>query len=90
MIFVLNDKFIPCPFCDCVFCSEADLASHLWVFGRKAVLHKRNFNRVHFEGEMTYSRERGGADREIRRARRLILDYVEACKVSGRKVCAVV
>lgn len=87
---VLDDKFLHCPFCDCVFLTEHDLRVHLDCFGRKAVLHKRNFNRVHFDVEITYSREHGGADRSIARARWLILDYLEMCRASGKKVRALV
>lgn len=75
-----------CPFCSCVFSSEYDLNLHLDCFGRNAVLHGRNFRRVHLDVEMTLSREHGGVDRIIRDFEKIILDYVKDCKKSGRKV----
>ena len=75
-----------CPFCSCVFCTAVDLESHLACFGRKAGLHRRNFDRVHLEGELTLDRKQGGADRIVRDFGNAILDYREKCKASGKKV----
>lgn len=69
-----------------MFLTDVDLELHLIVFGRNAVLHGRNFRRIHFDVEMTLSREHGGADRIVRSFENIIFDYVKDCKKFNRKV----
>lgn len=82
-----NGLDFPCPYRPCIFCSESDLNLHLEAFGRNSVLHGRKFRRVHFDVELTLSREHGGANRIVRNFERIIFSYAKKCKKSDQKVC---
>jgi hypothetical protein len=58
-----------------VFCSDVDLALHLIRFGRDALLHAVAVRRVHFDVEMSYSRDHGGADRVVRQIEAAIFGW---------------
>ena len=64
-----------CPFCNCYFCSNADLESHLDAFGRKSSSHERNFNRKHSLLENGLSRAHGGADKALLSIEEIILAH---------------
>lgn len=67
--------FILCPFCSCMFLTDADLELHLAHLGKNDVLHNDSFRSMHYEIELSYSREHGGADRIIRDIEAAILGY---------------
>jgi len=63
------------------------LELHLKVFGSNPDLHRRNFNRVHFDVELTRSRTYGGADKIIRGFESAILSYRKNLIKYGVKCC---
>jgi uncharacterized C2H2 Zn-finger protein len=73
--FLMDDSVFNCPYCNCVFCSKADLNRHLKAFGLKGVVHKRKFMRKHRSAEFGLEREHGGADHVIHDLERIILEY---------------
>lgn len=82
-------EFKKCPFCSCMFLTDADLSRHLEVFGRKDVVHLSRLRFEHGSAELELSVLHGGADRVVRNIEAVILEYLADCKKSGKKVCLV-
>lgn len=68
-------EFKCCPFCPCVFCSDADLELHLAHFGRKATLHQRKRNSEQYWAEIESRRAHNGADKVVREIADIIWSY---------------
>lgn len=49
-----NNRYLKCPYCACIFFSQADLQKHLVAMGQNKLQHDENYKKIHGRLEHGY------------------------------------